>query len=111
MALIRLPISYTQFSPYVEGTLRVKWFDPNAVSSVADFSSGASGIDSVTYDLTGAQLVVTFSSTSSSGSDIDFETAFNGSTGLGLTVPDDYNKNIIFEIEVFFKISGEYSSQ
>lgn len=111
MALIRLPISYTQFSPYVEGTLRVKWFDPNAVSSVADFSSGASGIDSVTYDLTGAQLVVTFSSTSSSGSDIDFETAFNGSTGLGLTVPDDYNKNIIFEIEVEAEVGSTQSTK
>ena len=100
MATLRLPITFNQFSSYVAGTLTVRWFDSNAVSAVTNFASGTSGITGNTLSTSAATFTVTFASTSASGSVVDLATAFNGSTGLGLTVPDDYNKNITVEVEI-----------
>ena len=100
MATIRVPITFTQFSPYVAGTVTVRWFDSDAVSAVTDFASGTSGISSNTLSTSAATFTVVFASTSSSGSDVDLTTAFNGSTGIGLTIPNDYNENITVEVEI-----------
>ncbi len=110
MATLRVPITFTQFSPYVAGTVTVRWFDSDAVSAVTDFASGTSGISSNTLSTSAATFTVVFASTSSSGSAVDLTTAFNGSTGIGLTVPNDYNENITVEVEIDANVGATSSA-
>ena len=105
MATLNIPITFTQFSPYVRGTVTYEWTDTAAVSAVSGFNASADGISSVTTNLSSANVVVAFDS------NVDATVNLTTCTsGAQLTVPDDYNKDILLKITSDLQVGQVHSA-
>lgn len=93
MASIPVKLLYTQDSDYVRGTITYEWTTSAAVSGITGGSTSASGIDSITFNQSSANLVIAFDSNTNPTVDITSAT-----DTLALTVPDNYNDNIIVDV-------------
>lgn len=98
MAVLRVPINFEQFSTHMDGKLTINWYDSTAVTSVSDLSNTHAGGDVTAFDLSNATASITFSSKPAQSNVVDLLAMTNGTTGVGLTVPDDYNKAILVEM-------------
>ena len=105
MATLNIPITYTQHSPYVRGTVTYSWVDNTAITAVSGFNSGANGISSVTNNLSSANVVVAFDSNSSATVDLTTCTS-----GAQLTVPTNYNKDITLTITADLQVGTVHSA-
>jgi hypothetical protein len=105
MATLNIPITYTQHSPYVRGTVTYSWSDTAAITAVSGFNSGANGISSVTNNLSSANVVVAFDSNSSATVDLTTCTS-----GAQLTVPTNYNKDITLTITADLQVGTVHSA-
>jgi len=105
MATLNIPITFTQFSPYVRGTVTYEWTDTAAVSAVSGFNASADGISSVTTNLSSANVVVAFDS------NVDATVNLTACTsGAQLTVPADYNKDILLRITSDLQVGQVHSA-
>jgi len=105
MATLNTPITFTQFSPYVRGTVTYEWTDTAAVSAVSGFNASADGISSVTTNLSSANVVIAFDS------NVDATVNLTACTsGAQLTVPNDYNKDILLKITSDLQVGQVHSA-
>ena len=99
------PISFTQHSPYVRGTLTYEWTDTAAVSAISGFNASADGISSVTTNLSSANVVVAFDS------NVDATVNLTSCCSGGVaTVPNDYNKDILLIITADLQVGQVHSA-
>ena len=92
MANLFVPVDFTQFAPYVRGTLTYRWFDTALVQNVQGGDATADGIVSITSDTVAGTATVTFDSNVDATVDLAAAT-----TGLFLQVPNDVNDPVYVE--------------
>ena len=92
MANLSVPVTFTQYSPYVRGNVIYRWFDTSSITGITGGNAGADGIVSITSDTVAGTATVQFDSNVNATVDIAGATST-----LALVVADDYNDDIYIE--------------